>query len=75
MLLGYVADAIAKISGRNLPVSSIRVKKFSASTEFRSAKSQLDGFVAPFELLEGINRTLNSEFVSPDTDREIFYTE
>ena len=38
MLLGYVADAIAKISGRNLPVSSIRVKKFSASTEFRSAK-------------------------------------
>ncbi len=75
MFLGYVADAVAKVSGRNLPVSSIRVKKFAASTEFRSAKSGLDGFAPSFTLADGINRTLSSEFVSPDPSREIFYTE
>lgn len=75
MLLGYVADAIAKFSGRNLPVSSIRVKKFAASTEFRSAKRGLDSFAPPFTLSDGINRTLSSEFMSPDPSREIFYTE
>ena len=75
MLLGYVADAVAKVSGRNLPVSSIRVKKFTSSTEFRSAKFELDNFTPPFELADGINRTLSSEFISPDPGREIFYTE
>lgn len=75
MVLGYVADAVAKVSGINLPVSSIRVKKFAASTEFRSAKHGLDSFAPPFTLADGINRTLSSEFISSDPIREIFYTE
>lgn len=75
IFLGYVADAVAKISGRNLPVSSIRVKKFTSSTEFKSAKYDLDNFKAPFQLSHGIERTLESEFVSPDANREIFFTE
>lgn len=75
MILGHVADAFSKISGRNLPVSSIRVKKFTSSTEFKSAKSNLDGFVPPYEISDGINRTLTSEFMSRDPSREIFYTE
>lgn len=75
LILGYKADLVAKISGKNLPVSSIRVKKFAASTEFRSAKRELDNFMPPFELADSIKRTLYSEFISPDPDREIFYTE
>ena len=75
LLLGYVADGVAKVTGKNLPVSSIRVKKFCATTAFSSAKLTLDGFVPPFTLQEGINRTLNSEFINPDPDREIFFTE
>ena len=75
LILGYTADLIAKISGKNLPVSSIRVKKFSSSTEFMSAKSDLDNFTAPFLLIDGVQRTLYSEFISPDPNREIFYTE
>ena len=74
-ILGYVTDLVAKISGRNLPVSSIRLKKFTSSTEFRSAKYNLDNFVAPFQLSDGLRRTLQSEFVAPDENREIFYTE
>ena len=75
MLLGYVADAVAKISGRNLPVSSIRVKKFTSSTEFKSSKGDLESFVPPYELADGINRTLVREFISRDPHKEIFYTE
>lgn len=75
IILGYAADFIANLSGKNLPVSSIRVKKFASSTEFRSAKFKLDEFKAPFSLSDGIIRTLQSEFLSPDPNREVFYTE
>lgn len=75
MMLGYIADVVAKISGKKLAVSSIRVKKFTASTQFSSRKSDLDNFVPPFKLSDGIERTLQSEFVSPDPNREIFFTE
>ena len=75
LLLGHAADFVAKLSGKNLPVSSIRVKKFASSTEFRSAKASLDNFKPPFLLSDGVERTLQSEFIAPDPNREIFFTE
>lgn len=75
IILGYVADAISFLTRKNLPVSSIRVKKFMSTTEFKSVKGTLDNFEAPFSLTEGIRRTLHSEFIAPKPDREIFYTE
>ena len=75
ILLGYAADLVSKLTGKNLPVSSIRIKKFVSTTEFRDAKSSLGGFEAPFQLSDGVRRTLQSEFLSPNPNREIFYTE
>jgi nucleoside-diphosphate-sugar epimerase len=75
MILGKIADLVSVLTFKNLPVSSIRVKKFASSTEFQSAKSTLDQFVAPFELHQGIELTLQSEFISPNPHQEIFYTE
>ena len=75
IVLGYAADVIATLSGKNLPVSSIRVKKFTSSTEFKSAKNSLDKFMAPFQLSDALQRTLDSEFIDPDPNREIFFTE
>ena len=75
ILLGFTADIISRVTGKRLPVSSIRVKKFAASTEFKSAKEHLDNFEAPFKLSEGLERTIHSEFVCPSPEREIFYTE
>ena len=74
LMAGYTADILAKL-GIKLPISSIRVKKFCASSEFSSAKADLDGFEAPFSLQEGLDRTLEAEFINPDPDRQIFYTE
>lgn len=75
MIIGYAANVLAFICNRQLPISSIRVKKFTSSTEFRSAKNSLDNFRAPFDLSEGLQRTLESEFISPDPNREVFFTE
>jgi GlcNAc-P-P-Und epimerase len=75
MILGYSADLISFVLSKNLPVSSIRVKKFASSTQFSTAKASLDNFVAPFKLSEGIQLTLHSEFISPNPTREIFHTE
>jgi len=75
VILGYAADGVSKLTGKKLTVSSIRVKKFNSSTEFHSGKAQLDNFVAPYSLLEGLERTLQSEFVEPDPDKEVFFTE
>jgi GlcNAc-P-P-Und epimerase len=75
MIFGYTADLLAKLSGKNLPVSSIRVTKFTSSTEFKSAQAGLDNFQAPFLLIDGLERTLHSEFISPDRNREVFFSE
>ena len=74
LMAGYTADILAKL-GIKLPINSIRVKKFCASSEFSSAKHELDGFEAPFSLQEGLDRTLEAEFINPDPNRQIFYTE
>ncbi len=75
LTLGYLADGITVITKKKLPLSSIRVKKFCSSTAFTSAKLDLDSFEPPFSLQEGIDRTLNSEFISSHQNREIYYAE
>ena len=74
LMAGYTADILAKF-GVKLPISSIRVKKFCSSSEFSSAKGDLEGFKAPYTLQEGLDRTLEAEFINPDPNRQIFYTE
>ena len=75
IILGHSADLVAKLSGKNFPISSIRVKKFASSTEFQSSKASFDNFVAPFSLSDGLQSTLENEFITPDPNREIFFTE
>ena len=62
MLGGYGFDALTKLSGHKLPISSVRVKKFCATTQFAAEKLQETGYVPPFTLDEGLRRTLAAEF-------------
>ena len=57
MMGGYCFDVLAKISGRKLAISSVRVKKFCATTEFDSSKMQSTGFRPPYTLAEGLSRS------------------
>ena len=75
MLGGYCFDILAKITGKKLAVSSVRVKKFCATTQFDARKAHSSGFEAPYTLDEGLARTLEFEFVHPRVDDITFKTE
>jgi len=74
IVIGYFADLVAMIFRKRLPVSSIRVKKFMATTQFTSSVSNTD-FVAPVTLEEGLARTLRYEFMEDNSDKRTFETE
>lgn len=75
LVFGYLADILSLALSKNFTLSSIRVRKFCATTSFSSSKLDLEGFQPPFELKAAIEQTLQSEFLSPDLDMEIFYSE
>ena len=75
MMGGYCFDLLAKITGKKLSISSVRVKKFCATTEFDATKAHTSGFKAPYTLDEGLARTLEFEFINPRTDDITFKSE
>lgn len=75
MIGGYCFDILAKITGKKFTVSSVRVKKFCAVTQFDSTKAMSSGFVPPYTLQEGLARTLEFEFVHPKPDAIEFVSE
>lgn len=73
---GYGFDILAFLTRKKLTISSVRVKKFVATTQFDATKVHSSGFKAPYTLEEGLDRTLNYEFVQEKSaDDEVFYTE
>lgn len=75
MLGGYGFDVLAKLTGKKLTVSSVRVKKFCATTKFDAKKAHSSGFQPPFTLDEGLKNTLEFEFLHPKPDEIIFKSE
>lgn len=75
MLGGYCFDLLAFVTRKKLTISSVRVKKFCATTEFDATKVHSCGFKAPYTLKEGLARTLEFEFIHPKPDDITFKTE
>lgn len=63
MMGGYGFDIVALLTRRKLSISSVRVKKFCAVTQYDATKAFSTGFVAPYSLEEGLRRMLEIEFV------------
>ena len=74
VMSGYGFDALAKITGRSLTVSSIRVKKFMGTTAFNTSVGET-GFQASCTLSEGLENTLRYEFLEDHSDDKLFYSE
>ena len=74
MIGGYWFDFFSKITGKKLSVSSVRVKKFCKTTQFNATKAH-NLFEAPYSLKDGIDKTLEYEFINPPKDDIIFYSE
>lgn len=75
MMGGFGFDLLAKLTGKKLSISSVRVKKFCATTDFDSTKARSTGFKPPYTLDEGLARTLEFEFVNPRPDNIVFKSE
>ena len=56
---GYLADAAALVLRRPLPVSSVRVRKFCATTRVRRTGAAAN-FDPPFSIREGLTRMIRS---------------
>jgi len=61
---GYAFDILSKLTGKKYPISSIRIKKFTADTSIDTTKLENSGFVRPFTLQEGFSKTIKAEFLS-----------
>ncbi|KUY27425.1 NAD-dependent epimerase/dehydratase family protein [Elizabethkingia ursingii] len=63
MLGGYGFDMLALLTRKKLNISSVRVKKFCAVTQYDSSKAMKSGFIPPYSMEEGLRRMLEQEFV------------
>ncbi len=71
---GFCFDIFSKLTGRKLSASSIRIKKFCATTQFEASKVQ-SIFKPPYTLEEGLKKTLEHEFINKQEDDILFFTE
>ena len=74
MLAGYGFDFLGLVSRKRLTVSSVRVKKFCATTQFDATKVH-SSFNAPYTIEQGLNATLEHEFINPKEDDILFFSE
>lgn len=62
MLGGYAFDVLAKVTGKEFPISSVRIKKFCATTQFGSKYRDETGFKPPVQLPDALSQTIQYEF-------------
>ncbi len=62
MLGGIGFDFLGLITGKKFAITSVRIKKFCATTQFDASAAHATGFKPPFSMAEGLDRTLKSEF-------------
>ena len=74
MFVGFGFDFISLITVKKFPISSVRIKKFCATTQFNANKVH-SSFNAPYTLKEGLDLTLEHEFLNPKEDEILFYSE
>lgn len=64
---GMVFDVIARVTGKTLPISRIRVEKFCATTAFKADRVRESGFVPPYKLEDALIETIDAEFKKSDS--------
>jgi len=74
MIGGYGFDLLGLVIKKRLAISSVRVKKFCATTQFDATKVH-SSFKSPYTLEEGLNATLEHEFINSKGDDILFFSE
>tara|TARA_S200000501_G_scaffold378992_1_gene445905 strand:+ start:2240 stop:3223 length:984 start_codon:yes stop_codon:yes gene_type:complete len=74
LFAGLIFDVISFFLNKNLSISRIRVRKFFSNSQFSSSVSKTS-YKAKFSLLDGLERTLEYEFLKNNKDKKVFLTE
>lgn len=72
--IGKCFDLVAKLTGKQFPISAIRVKKFCANSVYNTALEHT-GFVRPVPLDKAIQQTVRHEFIENHGHESVFYSE
>ncbi len=62
---GMACDLAAAVTGRTLPISAVRVRKFCSTTTFSAKQAQAIGFRPPFPLRHALAQVIRHEFPGP----------
>ena len=58
---GIACDMAAAVTGRRLPISAVRIRKFCSTTTFSADRVQSTGFRPPIGLREALAKTISQE--------------
>lgn len=72
--VGKMFDAVAFLTGKSFPISSIRVKKFCSNTVFGTSVEK-SGFIPPVQLIQALQRTVKHEFLEDHSQEQEFISE
>lgn len=73
--MGAIAEVVSSATGRRLPISRVRAKKFVSTTSFATRFASEHQFRPATKLEDAIHETLDAEFIHPDPARPEFLTE
>ena len=69
IMVAIPLDIYIKVSGKNFPISSARVKKLNTATQHLAENIKKDGFVAKFDNREGLLKMVEWYTENKDTSR------
>ena len=68
---GYAFDILARITGKQLPISSVRVQKFCADTTCAAQRCRDAGFTPQYTLAQGLERMIDHDFLGQGTAPQV----
>ena len=72
LLAGYAFDAMAALTGRRFPISSIRIRKFCADTTVGTSRLEEIGFHRSCTLPDALRRMVRYEFIEGASQGQTF---
>ena len=72
MLMGVPFDLFIKLTGKDIPISTNRIKKFCTETFHKADKIREAGFQAKYSNLEGLQRMVSWQKNDYDSTKEYF---
>lgn len=73
-LIGKGFDLVSFVTGKRLPISAIRVKKFCSDSVYNTAICDTS-FVPPVRLEEAIEQTIRHEFIEKHANEPLYFSE